>query len=91
MPAQSGFRQLFDFRKRFLKIVFAEVPLAGSVCFGDARGRLLLADSDDHDSFVRTSGSLECRRDPALNICQMVRDLSHALLADVGYTIDASR
>jgi hypothetical protein len=60
----------------------------------DARGRggthcvgaLHLAHGDGRHAFTGPAAALQSDGDAALDICKMVRDMSHALVWAVGYT-----
>jgi hypothetical protein len=73
--------------ERLLHVALAEMALSGAKRSFNYVGRLLLTDSNYCDGVVSASGADQCVHHPFANIGEMVRDFSHALTFDAGYTM----
>src|SRR5688572_9381536 len=58
------------------------------MCCRDRCRRLLLADGDDRHARFRAMCTLCCASDALDDMCQVLRDFSHALPIALGYTVN---
>jgi len=88
MPRDIEVLQLVHLWNGFLSVTLAEMFLPGFERRCDCLRALLLAYGDDNDTAGRPRHSLRRARNSFADFRQMVRDLSHALPAALGYTMN---